>query len=186
MMLKMSSDGKEDHIGESVKSHQAQLTELADGLTDSVTTKIPNLDSSTNTVVDDDAKDVLKPSEVLSPSEGVVNREGKSRSGKYEKKFRVKCIKDKNNKYCSQCDLNFITRILFLKHCQEVHKFRFKNKCGTPLLLTKTMTEDVEEDQSMRSKQKSPESSELPHISPPSGSLGHKNKPPPVRALSAS
>jgi len=185
-----SSDGEEDNIGESGKSHQAQSTEQANGLTDSVNTnshlKLPSFDSSTNTVVDDDAMGGRNPSEVLSQSEGAVKRELKSRSGKYEKKFRVKCIKDKNNKYCSQCDLNFITRILFLKHCQEVHKLRFKNKCGTPLFLTKTITEDVGEDQSMRSKQKSSESSELPHISPTSGSLGHKNKPPPVPASSAS
>merc|ERR1711970_475224 len=51
---------------------------------------------------------------------------------------------------------------------------------------TKTMTENVGEDKSMRSKLKSPKPSGLPHISSPSGSQGHKKSPPPVPALSTS
>ena len=44
-------------------------------------------------------------------------------------------IKDKTNRYCSHCDVSFDTRILFLKHCQEVHKLRFRNKSGSPVVL---------------------------------------------------
>ena len=46
-------------------------------------------------------------------------------------------IKDKKNKYCNQCDITFGSRILFLKHCQSIHKLRFKNKSGDPLILDK-------------------------------------------------
>jgi len=54
-------------------------------------------------------------------------------------KCRPLNIKDKNTKYCSKCGQSFTTRILFLKHCQEVHKLRLKNKFGKPIVLSKSM-----------------------------------------------
>jgi len=55
-------------------------------------------------------------------------------------------IKDKANKNCSMCDISFTSRILFLRHCQDVHKLRFKNKLGNSLFLSKN-TLDVGEEQ---------------------------------------
>ena len=51
------------------------------------------------------------------------------------KKEKPLNIKDKHNKYCNQCDITFGSRILFLKHCQNIHKLRFKNRSGGPLIL---------------------------------------------------
>merc|ERR1719184_177179 len=45
-------------------------------------------------------------------------------------------IRDKTNKTCSKCDQSFPTRVLFLRHCQDVHKMKFKNKFGSPLVLS--------------------------------------------------
>jgi len=188
--IEMESSGREaDNIVSSCRSHEDQFTEHSEGLPDIDTTKsYPTfpLNSITNVVQGADAKDGENPVVgAIPPPGGAVTMENKAASGRYDKKCRVKCIKDKNNKYCSQCDLNFITRILFLRHCQDVHKLRFKNKCGTPLLLTKdTLTGDVGQNQSMRSKPKSPEPSERLHSSSPSRSLAHKS-PPTVSASSS-
>jgi len=46
-------------------------------------------------------------------------------------------ITDKSNKTCSRCDIIFPSRILFLRHCQDIHKLKFKNKFGNSLLLGK-------------------------------------------------
>jgi len=60
-------------------------------------------------------------------------------------------ITDKSNKNCSQCDITFPSRILFLRHCQDVHKLKFKNKFGNSLLLGKK-TSVVGEGQSKKDK----------------------------------
>lgn len=55
-------------------------------------------------------------------------------------------IRDKTNKICSKCDLSFPSRVLFLRHCQDVHKMKFKNKFGSPLVLSqKTLVVGAEQ-----------------------------------------
>jgi len=49
-------------------------------------------------------------------------------------------ITDRSNKNCSRCDTIFPSRILFLRHCQDIHKLKFRNKFGSPLLLGKRTT----------------------------------------------
>jgi len=63
------------------------------------------------------------------------------------KKSRPLNIRDKTNKFCSYCEVTFNTRILFLKHCQDVHKLRFKNKSGGPVVLNQSSScvEDAKE-----------------------------------------
>ena len=54
------------------------------------------------------------------------------------KKSKLMNIRDKNNKHCSYCEVTFDTRMIFLKHCQDSHNMRFKNKHGAPVVLSKT------------------------------------------------
>eukprot|EP00092_Neocalanus_flemingeri_P038837 GFUD01042281.1.p1 GENE.GFUD01042281.1~~GFUD01042281.1.p1 ORF type:complete len:452 (-),score=113.57 GFUD01042281.1:105-1460(-) len=49
------------------------------------------------------------------------------------KKSRPLNVRDKTNKSCSQCKITFPSRMLFLNHCQQVHKLRFKSKSGGSL-----------------------------------------------------
>jgi len=68
------------------------------------------------------------------------------------KKSRPLNIRDKTNKYCSNCEATFNTRILFIKHCQDLHKIRFKNKAGGPVVLNQASscvasTQEVEKHQ---------------------------------------
>merc|ERR1719186_1680707 len=49
------------------------------------------------------------------------------------KKSKPLNIRDKSNKYCSYCEISFPSRMLFLSHCQQIHKLRFKSKSGGPI-----------------------------------------------------
>jgi len=167
-----------DNVESSGRSHQTQSTECADSMSNTITTSYSNLpveDSGENPVF-----------EVIPPPIGTVRMEGNSARIRKDKKCRVKCIKDKNNKYCSQCDLSFISRILFLRHCQDVHKLRFKNKYGKPLLLNENSSTGVKgQNLSMPSKLKSPsDPNDPPRNSSPSRSQG-PNSLPSVSSLSS-
>jgi len=63
---------------------------------------------------------------MMNPSLGL-----KSERSIHPSKFE---IKDKTNKSCSSCDIEFETRRLFIEHCTSVHKMKFKTATGETIL----------------------------------------------------
>jgi len=85
-------------------------------------------------------------------------------------------IKDKNTKNCSKCGLSFTTRILFLKHCQEVHKLRLKNKFGKPIVLSKSTPAGDKPEHLCESNKSSVPNSLTSHSAEPSSSYPPNSK----------
>ena len=48
---------------------------------------------------------------------------------------KVMNVTDRNMKTCVKCDIDFPSRLRFIRHCQMAHKMKFKLKNGDKLTL---------------------------------------------------
>ena len=112
---------------------------------------VQNINEEVNLV--DDQEDILKPcikttidSELSGETTNPLRKEtlseevkGKTLSVSMKTSFKVNNkvmnVTDRNMKTCVKCDIDFPSRLRFIRHCQMAHKMKFKLKNGDKLTL---------------------------------------------------